>query len=89
MRFFFLQDLQHWLMATILGLILVILIYLGLTAYEDASARSDTRAEEEFHYPDGIEGRNFPVPTFILFLFLGFVIWAIFYVIFVGLKGPI
>ncbi len=89
MRFFFLQDYQHWLLSALLGLILAILVYMGFSAFGDASARVDEKTEEKFHYPDGIEGRNFPTPSFILFIYLGFFIWAILYVIFIGLKGPI
>ena len=89
MRFFFLQDFQHWLLSLFLGLILAILVYLGFTAYTDSRSRAGEEAEEEFTYPDGIRGRNFPAPLFIIFLFLGFLIWAIVYVIFIGMRGPI
>jgi hypothetical protein len=89
MRFFFLQDYQHWLMAVFLGIVLAILVYLGFTAYSDSRARADEKAEKEFMYPDGIRGKNLPTPVFILFLYLGFIIWAILYVIFIGMKGHI
>ncbi len=88
MRLFFLQDYQHWLLAVGLGLILAILVYMGFSAYEDSSARAGEKTEEE-SYPDGIRGKDFPVPSFIIFIFLGFAIWAIAYWIFVGLRGPI
>ncbi len=89
MRFFFLQDFQHWLLSVFLGLVLAILVYLGFTAYTDSRARVGEKEEEEFTYPDGIRGKNFPTPYFIIFLYLGFVIWAILYVIFIGMRGPI
>ncbi len=89
MRFFFLQDYQDWLLAFCLGLILAILVYLGFSAYEDSSARANEKTEEEFTYPDGIRGKDFPTPTFILFIYLGFIIWAILYIVFIGLRGPI
>jgi Na+/H+ antiporter NhaC len=89
MRFFFLQDFQHWLLALFLGLVLAILVYLGLTAYADSKARAGQKAEEEFTYPDGIRAKNFPTPVFILFLYIGILIWAILYVVFVGMRGPI
>ncbi len=88
MRFFFLQDYQHWLMAVFLGIVLAILVYLGFTAYSDSRARSDAKAEREITYPDGIRGKHFSTPLFIFFIYLGFFIWAILYVIFVGMKGP-
>ncbi len=88
MRLFFLQDYQHWLLAVGLGLILAVLVYMGFSAYEDSSARAGGKTEEEF-YPDGIRGKDSPVPSFIIFIFLAFAIWAIAYWIFVGLRGPI
>jgi hypothetical protein len=89
MRFFFLQDYQHWLLAVFLGLALVILVYLAFRSYGYSSERADEKARQEFNYPDGLKGTNFPTPPFILFLFFGFVIWAIFYVIFIGIRsGP-
>ncbi len=89
MRFFFLQDYQHWLLSVLLGIILAILVYLGFSAYSDSRARAGEELKEEFTYPDGIRGKNFRTPLFIVFLYLGFLIWAILYVIFIGLKGPI
>ncbi len=89
MRFFFLQDFQHWLLSVFLGLVLAILVYLGFTAYTDSRARAGEKGEEEFTYPDGIRGKNFPTPYLIIFLYLGFVIWAVLYVIFVGMRAPI
>ncbi len=90
MRFFFLQDYQHWLLAVFLGLVLAILVYLAFRSYGYSRERDDGKAKEKFHYPDGIEGRNFPTPPFMLFLYFGFVIWMIFYVIFIGiLHGPL
>ena len=88
MRFFFLRDYQDWLMAVFLGIVLAILVYLGFTAYSDSRARSGEKGKEEFTYPDSIRGKNFATPLFILFLYLGFLIWAILYVIFIGMKGP-
>jgi len=89
MRFFFIQDFQHWLLSLFLGLVLAILVYLGFTAYADSRERAGERGEEEFNYPDGIRGKNFPTPLFIIFLYIGFFIWAVLYVIFIGLRGPI
>lgn len=89
MRYFFLQDYQHWLLSAFLGLVLALLVYLAFSSYRYSRARADEKAEEEFTYPDGLKGRSHPTPPFILFLYFGFVVWAIFYVIFIGiLSGP-
>ena len=87
MRFFFLQDYQHWLLAVFLGLVLAILIYLAFRSYGYSRARAGGRAEEEHGYPDGLKGRQFPTPPLIIFLYFGFVVWAILYVIYIGIRG--
>ena len=87
MRFFFLQDYQHWLLSVFLGLVLAILIYLAFRGYGYSKARAGGEAEEERDYPDGLKGRNLPVPPLIIFLCVAFVVWAVFYVIYIGIKG--
>lgn len=87
MRFFFLQDYQHWLLAVFLGIVLAILVYLAFRSYGYSNERADEKAQQGFNYPDGIVGRNFPTPPFILFLYIGFVVWAIIYVIYIGIMG--
>jgi hypothetical protein len=89
MRFFFLQDYQHWLLSVFLGLVLAILIYLAFRGYGYSKARAgaEAEAEEEEDYPDGLKGRNLPAPPLIIFLCLAFVVWAVFYVIYIGIKG--
>jgi hypothetical protein len=87
MRFFFLHDYQDWLLALFLGLVLATLIYLAFRSYGYSRQRADERARQEFKYPEGMKGANFPTPPLILFIYIGFVVWAIFYVILVGIKG--
>lgn len=90
MRFFPLLDYQDWLLGVFLGVVLAMLIYLGFRSYGYSRERSDERARQEFDYPDGIKAKNFPTPPHILFLYIGFIAWAVFYIIFVGiLYGPI
>ena len=61
MRFFFLQDYQHWLLS----------VFLGPRARDPRSTSPSgatgirgraqgERAEEEFDYPDGLKGKDFP-----------------------------
>ena len=87
MRFFFLQDYQHWLLSVFLGLVLAILIYLAFRGYGYSKAHAGKEAEEEHDYPDGLKGRNLPAPPLIIFLGLAFVVWAVFYVVYIGIKG--
>ena len=89
MRLFALLDAQHLLLGIFLGLICAILIYLGFRSAGFAKPRKQAK-ERESGYPDGIEIENHPFPPLLLFLFLGFVVWFIFYVIFFGLqRGPV
>ena len=90
MRFFFLQDYRHWLLGLFLGIILAVLIYLALRSYRYSTERSGEEAGETFRYPDGIEGRDFPPPLFLVLLVVSFAVWMVCYVIYVGiLGGPI
>ncbi len=87
MRFFFLQDYQHWFLSVFLGIVLAILIYLGFRSYSHSSQRAGEKAREAISYPDGILGKDYPTTPFVLFLYIGFVVWAILYVIYVGIMG--
>jgi hypothetical protein len=87
MRFFFLQDYQHWLLAVFLGIVLAILVYLAFRSYGYSNERADERARQGLDHPDGIVGKNFPTPPFILFLYIGLAVWVIIYVIYVGIMG--
>ena len=88
MRLFTLLDMQHLILGIFLGAICAILIYLGFRSVR--YTRTNKHAERETGYPDGLEIENHPVPPLLLFLFLGFVVWFIFYVIFFGLgRGPL
>lgn len=87
MRLFFLQDYQHWLLSVFLGLVLAILIYLAFRSYGYARAAARGKPVVEHDYPDGLKGGNLPMPPFIILLCLAFVVWAVFYVIYVGVRG--
>lgn len=86
MRFFFLQDYQDWLLAVFLGLGLAIFVYLAFKSYGYSDGRANERARQISDYPEGLKGRNFPTPPFIIFLYIGFAVWAVCYVIFVGIM---
>lgn len=87
MRYFFLQDYQHWLLAVFLGIILAVLVYLAFRSHDHSNERGDGKAGERVDYPDGIVGVNRPTPPFILFLYVGFAVCAIIYFIYIGVMG--
>ena len=78
------------MLALFLGLIAALVTYLGFRSGRYASRRGTELPPVESGYPDGIEARDNPVPPVLIFLYLGFLVWFIFYVIFFGLKrGPL
>lgn len=90
MRFFPVLDFQHLILALFLGLVAALVIYLGFLSGRYAGRRGAELPPSESGYPDGIEARDNPVPPVLIFLYLGFLVWFIFYVIFFGLRrGPL
>ena len=83
MRFFDVLDFQYLILAIFLALVAVVLIYLGFQSY----SFSRRREEEEEEFPGGIRVQNHSIPPFLIFVVIGFVIWAIVYVILYGLWG--
>jgi hypothetical protein len=86
-RFFTVLDFQHLMLALFLGLVAALVIYLGLRSGRYRGRRGTELPPSESGYPDGIEARDNPVPPVLIFIYLGFAVWFIFYVIFFGLKG--
>jgi len=91
MRFFPLLDYQDWLLGLFLGIVLAILIYLAFRGVAEPQGKAaHGRGKEAAPYPDAAEGGHHPLPPLIVFVILGFAVWIVFYVIYVGvLGGPI
>jgi membrane protein DedA with SNARE-associated domain len=89
MRFFSVLDFQHEILAIFLGLVSALLIYLALRTFRYSQEKKDEKGarEEEFYESIGVRIKNNPVPPFLLFLILGFMIWFFFYVIIFGITG--
>ena len=50
--------------------------------------RSDQALDEDVHtFADGVQEQNRPVPLFIWLVSLGYLVWAILYVVFSGNRG--
>ena len=49
--------------------------------------RTDEEVEEIKEFPDGLKEGNRPVPIFIWLMFIGYIIWAMAYVVFLGTRG--
>ncbi len=90
MQYFPLLNFQHMVLAWCLGIGFVILLYIALCSYK--RSRREANKEEidrfargnlvEAHDPEG--GGIAPV---LIFIYLGVIIWAISYVLIVGING--
>ncbi|MEE9611885.1 MAG: hypothetical protein V3W19_11570 [Desulfatiglandales bacterium] len=86
MRYFSLLDFQYVILLVFLGLIVIILLYVAFGSDVFTRERREKPQELE-NYPDGIQVRNKPIPPILIFIYVGFVIWAIVYVLMIGVRG--
>jgi membrane protein DedA with SNARE-associated domain len=86
MRYFFILNLEHFVMYMFPALAFIALFILALGFYyikrRDAAERESRIIER---YADGIEGRNAPFPVFLYLTIAGTVIWVIAYILMIGL----
>jgi hypothetical protein len=82
MRYFPLLDFQYTVLLFFFGLAFLMLIWLAF-AYEEREGEQNIREE----YPDGLRDGSGPVPLLLIFLYLGFIIWAVAYVVVIGIQG--
>jgi hypothetical protein len=80
MQYFSLLSFQHWALALFLGLGLVMLLYIGWAAIPQ-------RKEEDEGPEEGEYGEKNPIAPMLVFIFIGAVLWALFYMIVIGLRG--
>jgi len=88
MRLFTLIDFHHLLLGLFLGLAAAIVIYLAFR-YGGGTGGSGTGGQSGNYeeYPEGLRIGSNPVPPVLVFVFIGFGVWFIFYVIFFGILG--
>jgi hypothetical protein len=90
MRYFHLLDFQYAVMALFVGLVSVILVYMAWAGY---SKRLQEKGEEELSEAEGHAfraGRDVeknPVAPLLIFIYIGVVVWAIAYVVVIGIRG--
>jgi hypothetical protein len=80
MQYYSLLSFQHWVLGVFLGLGLVLLLYIGW-------AGIPPRKEETGEPQGGDHDGNNPVAPFLVFIFVGIVLWAFSYMIVIGLRG--
>jgi hypothetical protein len=89
-RLFTLIDFQHLLLGFFLGLAAALVIYLafrytGKRQLEEKTGEGVEASPSE--YPEGFRIEDNPVPPVLILVFLGFIVWFIFYVIIFGIHG--
>jgi len=83
MRFFQVLDFQYLVLGIFIALVVLVLLYLSFGW--EAPARKNQRPAEEF--PDGLKIEKNPMPPILIFIYSAFLIWAVVYMIVVGIKG--
>jgi fucose permease len=83
MRFFSLFDFQYFILALFLGFISVLIIYFSFGREEGEAEKGI----EHLQLPEGLQKTKNRIPTILLFVYIGFLVWAILYVIFIGIRG--
>ncbi len=88
MRYFSLLGFQHVVLFLFPTLLLVILLYLGLSRAHFRGKNSEEREKTIVHsYPEGLEAKNSPFPLILILIIFGFLLWAFFYIFVIGLLG--
>ncbi len=88
MRLFELLGFQDVVLFLFPTLIFIILLYFGLSYARFQKRDSDEREKNVVHiYPGEIEARNSPFPLILAMVIIGFLLWAFFYTLGIGLLG--
>ncbi|NIO03379.1 MAG: hypothetical protein GTN74_01860 [Proteobacteria bacterium] len=86
MRYFTLLDFQYVVLLVFLGLSGLIVIYLAFSGYGHERGRRK-RPDETEDYPEGIQVERNRIPPILIFVYIAFILWAVGYVIVIGLRG--
>ncbi|MEE8399877.1 MAG: hypothetical protein V3S89_12785 [Desulfobacterales bacterium] len=88
MRFFALLNLQDVILYIFPTLAFILVFGVGLSYAHWHTKDSKGRLNRITHlYPDGIEDRESPFPLVLVLIIAGILIWAFFYILFIGLMG--
>ena len=91
MRFFTMLDFQYMMLAYFCGLGLLILVYIAWAGYPPRSDKHDADDPEKWEestMEGDHDGERNPVVPFLLFVYAGIAIWAVSYMVVIGLRGP-
>jgi hypothetical protein len=86
MRYFTMLDFQTVVLSLFLSLVVTILLYIAFGSA--ASTRNKKKHEGSLkEYPEGLQLAENPIPPLITFILVAFVVWAVVYLVVVGLHG--
>ena len=86
MHFFELRDIQHYILALLPALLGIILFGVGLAFTYFRRGRAEVKPETYHTYPDGIVDERGPFPLVLILTIGGTLLWAFFYILFIGLR---
>ena len=86
MRFFPVFDFQMVVLLTFLGLVAFLLLCVAFGSSRFSRGQHE-REEKVENYPDAIKAAKRPIPPILVFVYMAFVVWAIVYVVVIGIQG--
>jgi hypothetical protein len=86
MQFFPLVAFQHWILGIFLGFILLVIVYLAFGSH--GRRRESVAEKEDREILFGEEPGEKGLPPALIVVFLGAVLFALGYVVLIGIQGP-
>jgi hypothetical protein len=86
MRYFPLFDFQMVVLLSFFGLTILLLLYIALGKFVASTGKKKGEEDKE-EYPGGIQTTRKPFPLILVLIYLGFILWAISYVVVIGIRG--
>ena len=90
MQSFPLVDFQHWALAIFIGFIALLLVYVAFGSHASRKAKEleeEPAEEREQNFLFSQEGEKNPVAPLLIFIYVGVIVFAIAYLIVIGIKG--
>ena len=88
MRFFELVNLQDMALYFFPAVLAILIFGIALGYVHFRTARSEDRMKRSYYtFPEDIEDRQAPFPLALTLIIAGAVVWAFFYILFIGLWG--
>jgi uncharacterized membrane protein YidH (DUF202 family) len=88
MRFFELVNLQDMVLYFFPAVLAILVLGIALGYVHFRTARSEERMRRSYYtFPEDIEDRQAPFPLSLILIIAGTVVWALFYILVIGLWG--